>query len=529
MKIDIHVFSSGAAEAVYNAYNGVVNTFKIEPVFSKTIIKMALPMIDVQGLWHCNASDFQLRLPWRLKFSSGFNHGMPFLAFFNAERMLRYAVATDNLADDTDISANLNQQNCTYDVTLTVTGNQPFTLTVDRRDGITFQESIAAWRKTVVPENLEFPDGAWEPVFCTWYATHGEVNAKWIEGQMRKVKALGFSTLIVDDGWCYDESKRVTPETLVNWYNTIGEWEVSKVKFPDFQAHVKRVQDIGLKYMLWVAPHFLGVDSKIFKEHPQWVCDTQREGCCHLDIHNTEAVDLIADKLINLASENNLDGLKIDFLDIIRPSAEAPLGRSNEYLIKKICGTLRNNNPDSLIEFRQGYATISLLSCATQFRAGDVPFDWAYNFRRLVDIRLSLGDGIPVHADPAYWSPDECPVNVARHMMVMFLGVPMLSMDVNTMPAEHLSIVKFYLDLYREKQSLLNFGHWQMIFTSGNAGAAIVENENEVLAIVMDGTVLSKIGQMATGKKLTLLNVSADTLYLNECEAAPGDTAFLES
>ena len=528
MKIDIHVFSSGLPEAVYSAYTGVLNTFKIEPIFSKTIIKFSLPMVDIHGLWYCNASDFQLRLPWRLKFSSALNHGMPFLAFFNSERMLRCAVATDNLADDTDFSANLNQQNCTYDITLTVTGNQPFTLTVDRRDEITFQTGLAEWRKTVMPENIDFPEGAWEPVFCTWYATHGEVSAKWIEGQMRKVKALGFSTLIVDDGWCYDESKRVTPETLPNWYNMIGDWEISQAKFPDFKAHVQKVKAQGLKYMLWVAPHFLGVDSKIFKENPQWACDNSHEGCCHLNIHNTEAVDIIADKLLNLAQDNELDGLKIDFLDIIRPAAEAPIGRSNAYLIEKLCRTLRENNPDSLIEFRQGYATIGMLPYATQFRAGDVPFDWAFNFRRLVDLRLALGDGVPVHADPAYWSPEEYPVNVARHMMVMFLGVPMLSMDVNTMPAEHLTIVKFYLDLYREKQSLLNYGHWQIIFNSGNAGAAVVENENEILAIVMDATVLPKVGKLATGKKLTLLNISADTLYLNECEAAPGDTAFLE-
>ena len=57
----------------------------------------------------------------------------------------------------------------------------------------------------------------------------------------------------------------------------------------------------------------------------------------------------------------------------------------------------------------------------------------------------------------------------------------------------------------------------------------MVENEQEVLAVIMDGTMLSKVGQLATGRKLTLLNVSSDTLHLNECEAAPGDTAFLES
>ena len=273
----------------------------------------------------------------------------------------------------------------------------------------------------------------------------------------------------------------------------------------------------------------MGVDSQLYAEHPQWALERCHEGCRHLNIKCQDGAEFIADKLVKLASENNLDGLKIDFLDIVRPSAANPIGRDNSALVQKLSGALRRGNPDAMIEFRQGYATPTLLPYATQFRAGDVPFDWMMNFRRLVDLRLALGDSIPVHADPAYWSPDEYPVNVARHMMVMFLGVPMLSMDVNTMPAEHLAIVKFYLDLYKEKQALLNYGHWSIIFSSGNAGAAVVENEQEVLAVIMDGTMLSKVGKMATGRKLTLLNVSSDTLYLNECEAAPGDTAFLES
>lgn len=529
MKFAVSIFSSGREIKKIDAFNGIVNTFSITPESDSTVIRLSIPIIDIQGFWHCNLNNSLPQLPWNINFSSAFNHGMPYLAFFNSSRQLCCAVATDNLIDDTDFSAKLNQQNCCYDVTVTVSGNSSFTMVVDRRNEIDFQQSVADWRKSIMPRNLYFPDSAWEPVFCTWYAVHGEVSTAWIEGQMRKVKALGFSTLIVDDGWCYDEAKRVTPETLENWYNTIGDWEISKVKFPDFKAHVKRVQALGIKYMLWVAPHFMGVDSQLYAEHPQWALERCHEGCRHLNIKCQDGAEFIADKLVKLASENNLDGLKIDFLDIVRPSAANPIGRDNSALVQKLSGALRRGNPDAMIEFRQGYATPTLLPYATQFRAGDVPFDWMMNFRRLVDLRLALGDSIPVHADPAYWSPDEYPVNVARHMMVMFLGVPMLSMDVNTMPAEHLAIVKFYLDLYKEKQPLLNYGHWSIIFSSGNAGAAVVENEQEVLAVIMDGTMLSKVGKMATGRKLTLLNVSADTLYLNECEAAPGDTAFLES
>ena len=165
-----------------------------------------------------------------------------------------------------------------------------------------------------------------------------------------------------------------------------------------------------------------------------------------------------------------------------------------------------------------------MLPYATQFRAADVPFDWALNFRRLVDIRLSLGDGIPVHADPAYWGPDEYPENVARHMMVMLLGVPMLSMDLNTLPAEHLAIVQHYLKLYHEKQQLLNFGHWEFIFSSADAAVVMVSNESEVLAVVMDAAYSDKLMAAVGDRKLNLLNISAETIYLDGKGIAPGES-----
>lgn len=510
----------------FDAIEETLNLFNITPAGNKTVIKMALPIVDIHGVWHCNMSEFQLRLPWKVEYTSAFNRGMPFLAFFNRARELRCSVATDNLRDDTCFSAALNQQNCTYDITFTVTGETPFVLTVDRREDVSLQESVADWRKSVMPEKLNFPAGAWEPVFCTWYAVHGEVNSKWIEKQMRKVKALGFSTLIVDDGWCYDEDKRVTPETLPNWYNTIGDWNISPRKFPNFKEHVKTVQQIGLKYLLWVAPHFLGVDSELYRNHPEWVFERVHEGCSHLDVSHRDAVDHISEKLIALAKDNGLDGLKIDFLDVVHPSVEAPIGRNTGYLIEKLSSGLRDKAPETLIEFRQGYATIGMLPFATQFRAGDVPFDWALNFRRLADIRLSLGDGVPVHADPAYWAEDEYPENVARHMMVMMLAVPMLSMDVNTLPAEHVSIVKYYLDLYHAKKQLLNHGHWQFYFNSCDVGAATVENDSEMLVILNDSTMIGRVMKAASGRKLTVLNISSESVTVDGIDVAPGSTNF---
>ena len=67
----------------FDALEGTLNLFNITPAGDKTVIKMALPIVDIHGVWHCNMSEFQLRLPWKVEYTSAFNRGMPFLAFFN--------------------------------------------------------------------------------------------------------------------------------------------------------------------------------------------------------------------------------------------------------------------------------------------------------------------------------------------------------------------------------------------------------------------------------------------------------------
>ena len=140
MSFAIKVFSG--KEQTFEAAPFTLNTFEIVPG-GTTTIRMSIPMVYIHGAWHCNMSSYQLRLPWKLEYNCAFNSGMPYLAFFNIARKLCCAVATDNLIDDTAFTAALNQQNCTYDVTIEITGDTPFTLTVDRREGILFHQSLA--------------------------------------------------------------------------------------------------------------------------------------------------------------------------------------------------------------------------------------------------------------------------------------------------------------------------------------------------------------------------------------------------
>lgn len=488
-------------------------------------VKACVALVDVHYFWHSDLSGGPTRqMEWRDTYTCGAQRNMPFIAFMNRSGELKAALATDDLWNDTEIVTAMNQEGCTYDVTFTMTRKRPLpTIRFYADCGGCWQDSLEVWRDAVKPAMPAIPEKAYDPVYCTWYAIHGAITEEWVETMVPEMVKLGLKTLILDDGWCYDDAKRVSPKTIVNWYQDVGNWTVSTAKFPDFKAHVARMRAQGVNYMVWVAPHLIGDRSEVHRAHPEWSCATSHEGCSYLKIESPDAVAFMKSRLQKLAVDNGLDGLKIDFLDIVAPDVAHPTGVQTWQFIKDITDALRTARPDALIEFRQAYATPVTLPFATQFRAGDVPFDWDLNFRRLVDLRHSIGNLAPVHADPAYWNPNETSENIARHLIAMMVGVPMLSMDLTALTERERTIIRFWLDFYERHREVINHGKWRFVYHSNVVSAAIAENETCKMVIVnMPGC--EGILKAKDGKALFVLNLSDTSILLTgaKCHACDG-------
>ena len=521
--MDVKLFFDGREE-ILSAQSGKINKFEITiPAgTARAEFRMQIPLIDIHTLWYNQLQPGPCgRLMWNTFFDCGIHLNFPYIAFFNRSGVLRAGIGLSDLIDDCRFHAQVNQEKCTYDLTITLAVSpetEPFVLFADLRRDVDWQDSLASWRTTFpMPDPDKYPAAVWDPVYCTWYAVHGAVTQQWLEKAVPPMAELGFKTLIVDDGWCYDDFKRVSPETISTWYEMIGDWKISEKKFPSFKEHVKKIQSLGVKYMLWTAPHLWGNKSELYKKHPDCVHEHFVEGYRQMDVAHTEVVDELADDLRRLASENGLDGLKIDFLDIVPPDVDAPNARNTLRLIKKLTDGLKEDNPEALIEFRQRYASPQMLEYGTQFRAGDAPFDWQLNFGRTVEIRLGIGDGYPVHADPAYWAPDEEAENVSRHMIAMLAGVPMLSMDPETLSERDRNIIRFWIDFYNRNRKLLNHGKWHFHFGISDVDAAVVDNDEERLVILAAG---ARVNEMLPddGRKVTLLNLSNYTLKIDGAE-----------
>ena len=498
--------------------------FQVLPIRSpgragRMLIRFFVPSLDMHGCWIPEYRTPLEKIPWVIESRSAGQRDFPFLSFFNSRQINVFSCGVTNLTDDCRIVAEMNQERCTYDICCELAlseDTRDFRLVLDRRS-LPWTEALAAWRDTLELPEPQFPDAAWDPVFCTWYAVHAEVTQQWIEANAACAVELGFRTLIVDDGWCFDAMKRVSPETISSWYEWIGDWQLSTKKFPDFTAHRERIKALGMNYLLWVTPFLIGAKSRFLAEYPGAVRPECHEGCHTLDSTDAEAANRMLELLARLMRDCRLDGLKVDFIDHIFPSLDRPQGRSATEFVRRLAEAVRAVKADALIEFRQNYATPGMLAYGTQFRAGDVPFDFLDNFLRIAQIRIGLGDRVPVHADPVYWHPQESPVNISRHLIASLAGVPMISMELTALPPVARRIIKHWLEFYNRHQETFRRGHWQAGYHQSGLSWLAVRGDTETIVILNDHTRLCEALAEVAGPAW-ILNLSPKELHLDGAE-----------
>ncbi len=475
---------------------------------SRITIKTQIPIYDLHGYWNPDLDRPRMKLDWYFEFYSALNKNFPFITFFNVSHQNRCSIWSNNGIDDALFKFSMNQEAGCFNVAITYTlapETQEFEINFDFSER-PWSEVLDECREALKPATtLSYPETAWQPVFCTWYAVHADFDSDWLRQCAKSAAKLGFSSFIVDDGWSYPEHKRVSPQTLPSWYKDIGDWRVCPEKLADFKSVVTEAQAAGLKYMLWVAPFFVG-DNHINTDEKLIWRQTKSNGCCS---PAGEYAAKAMEQIVNLMRDYNLDGVKIDFLDSAVADLNTPLGREANTYITELSAAIRAVKPDAMMEYRQHYISPCLLDKATQFRAGDVPFDFVENLMRIAAIRLSVGDGVPVHADPAYWRDDELDENVSRHLIAAINAVPMLSMDLDKISAGHRQIIKHWINFYKTKLPTFQKGHWTIKYKGELVSYIAVNDGREAVITLCDELRLPEaMNDMNELDEVAVLNIS---------------------
>lgn len=476
-----------------------------------------VPIREMTSLWHpALASMPPMQLPWAVSFSCGATGNFPLLVFLDQKSCCRNALGLTNMVDDCLLTAKMNQEKCAYEVEfrISITGETEkfdlFYFSPSPEKSCSLKELLALYRQKVMPCIPEYPAGAWESVYCTWYAVHASLTDEYMRRNGEEAAKLGFGTFIVDDGWCFDEAKRVSPATLPDWYRDIGDWQCSGKKLPGLKETIRQAHGSGLKYMFWVAPFFSGRRSSLNTQVKTFLTELH-EGERIFDPADPQIREKVINSIFDTFQEMDLDGLKIDFIDSITPDVEHPRCRIAFKMLKELLEKVKEKKKDPLIEFRQKYATPLMASLATAFRAGDVPFDYMENFSRCVQIRLIMGDKIPVHADPVYFNEEESVEAVGRHMIASLAGVPMVSMELSGIKKEHKEVIANYLAFYKEKQTLFKEGSWEFDFHNNFPAGISCTYQKEKVVILNDPVLWEKIPGSFSGNT-TVLNMTGDEL-----------------
>jgi alpha-galactosidase len=433
----------------------------------------SVPAIDMHG-WYAGPPSIEelTKLPyWWIRKQVSANTGFPFIALFHRGGANRFAFGLLDQLTETALDGELVEATRSYNFhwhkpigqanlsaqqwqeTLFVSAARcpwpdvlrAYVETVDR-----------AWPQPKLP----VPDYAYDPVFCTWTAVHHDVSQEWVLRNARLAADLGFGTWLTDDGW-------FTGQASFADYRYTGDWQPYRPKFPDFAGHVREVQAMGLRYVLWVAPFMVGDASQAARQHAHLLAEvTTPMRFRNLSPRRAETRQVVGDLLERLMHDYALDGLKIDFLDslaldhlVATDTDYCTLGEGIYDILSAAIDRALATKPGALIEFRNTYTNLASRRYANLYRASDVPLNFALNRWQVTMLRLLVPDRA-VHLDPALWHPDDCDENVAVHLINVICSVPMVSIELDRYPQAHLDLLRYWIGFYQAHRDTIIHGQF---------------------------------------------------------------------
>jgi alpha-galactosidase len=120
---------------------------------------------------------------------------------------------------------------------------------------------LREYRRVMIAKGVRLqspPAGGFQPIWCAW-GFGRNFQPKEIEDALPEAQKLGMGWVTMDDGW----------------QTNLGDWQPNPQKFPNGDASVRALVDKiharGMKAQLWWAPLSVSPDSKLAREHSDWL------------------------------------------------------------------------------------------------------------------------------------------------------------------------------------------------------------------------------------------------------------------
>lgn len=302
-----------------------------------------------------------------------------------------------------------------------------------------------------------------------WEATEFTFDAEKLVGIAREASELGVELFVMDDGWF---GKRNDDSS------GLGDWFVNTEKLPGgVEALVPRIQELGMKFGIWVEPEMVSEDSRLYREHPDWVLHVpgrvpaRGRGQLVLDFSRKDVRDHIYSQLKQVLSSADISYVKWDMNRSLTDvwSAVLPAGRQGEVYHRYVLGVY-----DFLEQLRQDYPHILIEGCSGgggRFDAGMLyytPQIWCSDNTDAIDrLKIQYGTsfcypistiGAHVSAVPNAQTGRSMPIETRG--VVAMCGTFGYEMDLRKCSDEEKETVRCQIEKFKKWSELIHTGDY---------------------------------------------------------------------
>lgn len=336
----------------------------------------------------------------------------------------------------------------------------------------------------------------------SWEAFYMDFSGDDIVSLARRAAELGIDMLVLDDGWF---SRRSTDD------RALGDWWVNEEKLGGtLRDLIGRVNDLGVRFGIWMEPEMVSQDSDLFRAHPDWALTIPGKepvvgrSQLVLDFSRPEVVDALFDQVCRLLDQGNIEYLKWDYnrsiIDVYSPCAKDQGSVTYDYMLGLY---------DMLERITARYPKLLIEGCAGgggRFDAGMLyytPQIWCSDNTDAIDrLRIQYGTsfgypcsvvGSHVSACPNHMSGRSVPLSTRA--CVAMAGTFGFELDLAELPAEAHDSIRGQVGDFRRYASLVQRGRyyrltdplrdavtaWELVAPDGSeALVSVVMNRMEV-------------------------------------------------
>ncbi|GGX78542.1 alpha-galactosidase [Massilia dura] len=147
-------------------------------------------------------------------------------------------------------------------------------------------------------------------LYNSWEATLFAVDEAGQTALAEKAASIGVERFVMDDGWFGARNGDKAG---------LGDWVVNRKKFPNGLAPlIRRVNDLGMEFGLWVEPEMVNPDSDLYRAHPDWVINfkgrprSEARNQLVLNLARRDVYEHLLKMLDKLLTDHNIAFLKWD-------------------------------------------------------------------------------------------------------------------------------------------------------------------------------------------------------------------------